>query len=61
MTDTPVDIGRLIKEVRLDITLEEKENIKEELWDIYKDDFLRNAVFGLPEWYKKKLALGDDG
>ena len=46
LTDTPVDIGRLIKE---------------ELWDIYKDDFLRNAVFGLPEWYKKKLALGDDG
>jgi len=61
LTGTPVDIGRLIKEVRLDITLEEKENIKEELWDIYKDDFLRNAVFGLPEWYKKKLALGDDG
>lgn len=55
----PADIGRLIKEVRFDITLEEKENIKEELWKIYKDDFLRNAVFGLPEWYKKKLATGD--
>ena len=37
------------------------EKFKEELWNIYKDDFLRNAVSGLPEWYKKKLALGDDG
>lgn len=55
----PADIGRLIKEVRLDITLEEKENIKEELWKIYKDDFMRHAVSGLPEWYKKKLATGD--
>lgn len=59
LTGSPSDIGRLIKEVRFDITLEEKENIKEELWKIYKDDFLRNAVFGLPEWYKKKLATGD--
>lgn len=59
LAGTPADIGRLIKEVRFDITLEEKENIKEELWKIYKDDFLRNAVFGLPEWYKKKLATGD--
>lgn len=57
--DGPADIGRLIKEVRFDITLEEKENIKEELWKIYKDDFMRHAVSGLPEWYKKKLATGD--
>ncbi len=59
LTGSPSDIGRLIKEVRLDITLEEKENIKEELWKIYKDDFMRHAVSGLPEWYKKKLATGD--
>lgn len=59
LTGSPSDIGRLIKEVRFDITLEEKENIKEELWKIYKDDFMRHAVSGLPEWYKKKLATGD--
>ena len=59
LTGSPSDIGRLIKEVRFDITLEEKENIKEELWKIYKDDFIRHAVSGLPEWYKKKLATGD--
>lgn len=58
LAGTPADIGRLIKEVRFDITLEEKENIKEELWKIYKDDFMRHAVSGLPEWYKKKLATG---
>lgn len=59
LVGAPADIGRLIEEVRLDVTLEEKENIKEELWKIYKDDFMRHTVSGLPEWYKKKLAMVD--
>ena len=59
LTESPRDIGELIKEVRKDISLEEKEAIKAELWSIFKNDFLQYAVSGLPQWYKEKLVLGD--
>lgn len=52
----PRDIGKLIKEVRSDITEEEKETIKEFLWKQFGDELLRNSTKGLPEWYKHKLA-----
>lgn len=61
LENSPKDIGAIIKEVRVDVTAEEMENIKDQLWEIYKDDILRHTTSGLPEWYKKKLALGDDG
>lgn len=53
------DIGPLIKEIKSDIELEEKENIKHELYSIYKDDILRYATLGFPEWYKLELAKGN--
>lgn len=59
LTESPRDIGELIKEVRKDISLEEKENIKDQLWSIFGNDFLGMATSGLPEWYKQKLMLGD--
>lgn len=59
LTGTPKDIGGLIKEVRIDIEAEEKENIKDQLWAIYKNDFLASATNGLPQWFKSKLVLGD--
>lgn len=59
LTDSPRDIGELIKEVRKDIALEEKENIKDQLWSIFKNDFLGHATSGLPQWYKEKLVMGD--
>lgn len=59
LTGTPKDIGRLIKEVREDIVAEEKENIKDQLWEIYKNDFLGVATNGLPQYYKDKLVLGE--
>ncbi len=55
LEESPKDIGFLMKEVHKDIEEEEKENIKEELWNIYRKDILRTAVRGLPEWYKSKL------
>lgn len=58
LTGTPKDIGELIKEVREDIEAEEKENIKDQLWAIYKNDFLASATNGLPQWYKEKLVVG---
>lgn len=59
LTGTPKDIGPLIKEVREDIISEEKENIKDQLWEIYKNDFLAAATNGLPQFYKEKLVLGE--
>lgn len=59
LTGTPKDIGGLIKEVRADIEAEEKENIKDQLWAIYKNDFLASATNGLPQWYKEKLVKGE--
>lgn len=59
LTGSPRDIGELIKEVRKDISEEEKEAIKASLWSIFKNDFLGHATSGLPEWYKEKLVVGE--
>lgn len=56
LENAPRDIGKLMKEVQLDIEEEEKENIKTFLWNEFKRDILSKAVAGLPEWYKLKLA-----
>lgn len=55
---SPRDIGNLIKEIKRDITDEEKENIKTQLWAIFSDDVLRNAVREFPEWYKEQILKG---
>ncbi len=56
----PKDIGSLINEVKKDIGEEEKEEIKTFLWRLFGKDLLHSSVKGLPEWYKKHLALGED-
>ena len=59
LTGTPKDIGALVKEVYVDIEEEEKENIKEVLWAIYKNDILKYSVHGLAQRYKEKLIKGE--
>lgn len=56
---SPRDIGGLIKEVRNDIILEEKEHIKDQLWEIFQNDFLGESTNGLPQWYKESLVRGE--
>lgn len=56
---SPRDIGMLIKEIKKDVTDEEKENIKTHLWSLFGDDFLREAVNGFPQWYKEELMKGN--
>lgn len=58
LTGTPKDIGALIRETRIDIETEEKENIKDALWNIYKEDILKYSVFGLAQFYKEQLIGG---
>lgn len=56
LTDSPKDIGPLLKEIHLDIEAEEMSNIKDMLWDLFSKDIKRIAVRGFPEWYKEELT-----
>lgn len=55
LTNSPQDIGRLIKEAQADLTAEEREYIAEKLlaWALPK--VVRGATGGLAEWYKTQL------
>lgn len=54
----PQDIGPLVKAIREDIVTEEKEWIKDKLWQIHEQEIMRVALSGFPEWYKESLVLG---
>ncbi len=56
LTDSPKDIGALLKEIHNDIGVEEQENIKSALYKMYVKDIKRVACAGFPEFYKDKLA-----
>lgn len=56
ITDSPKDIGLLIKEAQEDIRKEEAEWIASELLKHAMPQIMRGVVAGLPEWYKSKLA-----
>lgn len=55
LTESPKDIGKLIKRVMEDIEEEEKETIKNFLWKEFGSEVLRTSVKGLPEFYKLHL------
>jgi len=55
LTDSPKDIGELIKEVQKDMIEEYEEYIKETLYKYAKSKITRGIIAGLPEWYKEKL------
>lgn len=56
LSESPVDIGPLLKEIQEDIKKEEIEEIKEMLFQYALPQILRAAVAGFPEWYKSELA-----
>lgn len=55
LDESPKDIGKLMKEINQDVTAEEKETIKDFLWNEYKGELARKVGRGFPEWYKKQL------
>ena len=55
LKNEPSDIGNLMKEISEDIEAEEKEAIKEFLWNEFSKDLKRKATAGVAEWYKQKL------
>jgi len=52
---SPRDIGKLMKEVQVDVSEECKEEICEWLWKHFGKEVVKGAAKGLPEWYKDKL------
>jgi len=56
---TPKDIGKLIKEIQIDIETEDKEYIETMLYKIFIADICKRAKRGFPEFYKEKLLKGE--
>ena len=55
LQDAPQDIGKLIKEVNLDVLKECKEEIMNDLFKWGWKKVNRALTAGLPEWYKEQL------
>jgi hypothetical protein len=58
MEQHPRDIGKLLKILHQDLEEEDKEVIKDKLWDAFGKDIKRAAVRNFPEAYKYYLATG---
>ena len=56
LEESPRDIGKIMKQVNLDIIEECKEEIQDFLWKEFGKDLLRQSTRGLPQWYKEYLA-----
>lgn len=56
LTDSPKDIGALVREVPTDVLKEDAEAIKEALFRHFWPQIQRGILAGLPEWYKQQLA-----
>lgn len=54
------DVGRLIKEVNVDVLKECTEDIKEDLFKIYWKRLAKRLSNGLAEWYDNKLNEPDE-
>jgi hypothetical protein len=55
ITDTPKDIGALLKEVQADLDREMREEVAHRLIGHFWPEIRRGATRGLPEWYKTRL------
>jgi ATP-dependent RNA circularization protein (DNA/RNA ligase family) len=55
LTDSPKDIGVLLKAVHADIEKECGEEIKEKIYGHFKTHLMRGVICGFPEWYKEEL------
>ena len=52
---SPRDIGKLMAELNRDVDGECGEEVAEELWQLFRKDFLKTVSRGFPEWYKDQL------
>jgi len=56
LTDTPRDIGPLVREIKEDLKREEYDNVAQSLVKHFWGDIERAVVRGVPEFYKEQLA-----
>jgi len=57
---SPKDIGLLLRELSVDLLAEYGDELKERVWKSAWKHIARAANAGFPEWYKRKLAVGED-
>lgn len=55
ITDTPQDIPKILRDVKLDVEHECKDEIMAALWGYAWPYIQRDIIRGLPEWYKEQL------
>lgn len=55
LTDSPKDIGALLKEINMDVRTECADEIKQQLFDYAWNHIARKIIAGFPEWYKHQL------
>lgn len=55
LAENMTDMCLLIPEITRDFEEEEKENIKDLLWGIYRKQIIHAVQRGFPEWYKQRL------
>ncbi len=56
LTDSPKDIGELLKEIQLDTKKEMEDELKERIFAYHWPTLARGIIAGFPEYYKTKLA-----
>lgn len=59
LTETPQDIGLLIKEIQADVKSDEESEIKEMLFKHFWPHIQRGIVGGFPEFYKAELLASN--
>ena len=57
ITDTPKDIGLLIKEIGDDVERECAAEIRDILFAHFWPDIRRGLMRGMPEWYKEQVMI----
>ena len=60
LTESPQDIGNLLKEVQADLLKEESDFIKDRLFNHFITQIKRGVISGFPEWYKTQIGLNLD-
>jgi len=57
LTETPQDIGSLLKEIQADVLKEESDGIRESLFKHFWPQISRGIINGAPEWYKGQCGI----
>jgi hypothetical protein len=55
LTDSPADIGGLMRHVMTDVEVESIDEIKDMLWQAHRKEIVRMSAKAIPQWYKERL------